>query len=130
MPKLPIDPLYIKVLRWSARALSLLPIIFAAGEILFPHSETSINVPLAEWVVAGLSFLAVIGLVLAWRWEGFGGAVAITGVVVFYLAYRMVRGEYFPAFGLVPLSMVLIPGALFMICWYCDQPLLSGNSTA
>jgi len=126
----PINPLSIKVIRWSARTLSLLPIIFAAGEILFPHSDTSINVPLAEWVVAGLSFLAVIGLALAWRWEGFGGAVAISGVVVFNLAYRLVRGENFPAFGLVPLSMVLVPGALFMICWYCDQPLLSGKSTA
>lgn len=67
------------------------------------------------------AFLSVLGLALAWRWEGLGGGIA----VVFSLAMLPVLlihwpiAEDFPRF-LIPYgvwAVLIIPGILFLICW-------------
>ena len=78
--------------------------------------------PLIENVPPLFSVLSVLGLALAWRWEGLGGAMA----VVFSLATLPVLlvhwpiAEGFPRYLVAPYGVwlaITIPGVLFLICW-------------
>jgi len=70
-----------------------------------------------------LSLLSVLGLGLAWRWEGLGGAIAI----VFSLAVLPVLlihwpiAQDFPRYLVAPYGtwmIIAIPGILFLVCWW------------
>lgn len=99
-------------LAWSARALSIvsagLLLLFFIGEGFDPS-----RVVLREWV--GLLFFpfgVVVGLILAWRREGLGGAVSVASLLAFYVwnilaSGGLPRGLAFVAFTL--------PGFLFLL---------------
>jgi len=55
----------------------------------------------------------VIGLILAWKWEGLGGIITIVCVLVFYVWVQIVKGR---SGGPVP-ALVGVPGGLFLIYW-------------
>jgi len=58
---------------------------------------------------AGL-LAAWIGLIIAWKWEGIGGALIISGVIIFHVVeYRLWLNWIFGLLGLV--------GILFLFCW-------------
>lgn len=61
-----------------------------------------------------LEFLALIaawiGLIIAWKWEGIGGALIISGVVIFHVEEHQLWLNWM--FGLLGLV-----GILFMTCW-------------
>ncbi|MEE9188654.1 MAG: hypothetical protein V3U36_04730 [Anaerolineales bacterium] len=63
-------------------------------------------------------FLGVIGLMLAWRWEGFGSILSIVCVIANYVMYIAFGGQGRGLF-VVPVILlpVLIPGILFLISW-------------
>jgi len=70
-----------------------------------------------------LAFLSVLGLVLAWRWEGLGGAIAIlfnlAGLPVLLIHWPI--AHEFPLYLFAPYGvwmMIAIPGVLFVICWW------------
>lgn len=67
--------------------------------------------------------LSVIGLGIAWRWEGLGGAIA----VIFNLAMLAVLLIHwpithdFPRYLVAPYGVwlaIAIPGMLFLMCWW------------
>ncbi len=64
-----------KVLRWTARILSALILAFHAlsflGDRLPPNLPTHDVVNLILWG------LVMLGLIIAWKWEGIGGVVII-----------------------------------------------------
>ncbi|MFN2218278.1 MAG: hypothetical protein ACK2UA_06710 [Anaerolineae bacterium] len=69
------------------------------------------------------ALLSALGLGIAWRWEGLGGAIA----VVFSLAWLPVLlihwpiAHDFPRYLLAPYGvwmMIAVPGILFLICWW------------
>jgi len=69
------------------------------------------------------SLLSVMGLGIAWRWEGMGGAIA----VIFSLAQLPVLliqwpiTHDFPSYLLAPYGtwlLIAIPGLLFLMCWW------------
>lgn len=68
-------------------------------------------------------FLSAVGLGIAWRWEGVGGALAVVFQLVnlpVLLMYWPIT-ERFPNYLIAPYGisvMVAIPGLLFMICWW------------
>ena len=70
-----------------------------------------------------LALLSVLGLGLAWRWEGLGGAMA----VVFSLAALPILLIHwpithdFPRYLVAPYGtwlLITIPGILFLMCWW------------
>ena len=72
--------------RWSARAWSILSIIYvliaAAGGRFDNQGPGPAGL---EWIGPALFPIGVlIGLALAWFWEGFGGFVALACLVGFY----------------------------------------------
>ena len=62
--------------------------------------------------------VSVVGLALAWRWEGLGGALNVAGFVANLILFWAIRGEFLPWGVALTLSLVLIPGILFLLCWW------------
>jgi len=104
-------------IRWIARIWSIASVGFIllmlAGEILSPHAPP----PTALRDLLGLFFFPLgtcLGMILAWRWEGLGGAITVGSLLAFYvMSYivdgRFPRGPYF--------LLVAAPGFLFLLSW-------------
>ena len=79
-----------------------------------PHAMK--DYPTIENLIPITLILSVLGLSLAWRWEGLGGAINIG----FYLAnvavhFWMISPRPYPYL----IAIVLpIPGILFLVCWW------------
>ncbi len=119
-------------LRWTARIWGTLVLIIALFVFMgyassFFHSGTADpyaaeDYPFIENLPPLFIFLSALGLGLAWRWEGLGGAIA----VFFQLATLPVLlihwpiAEDFPRYLFAPYGIsvvVAIPGILFLIYW-------------
>jgi len=121
-----------KWIRWTARiwgtAIIGITLLFLIGYAVNwvttgkadPHAVQ--DYPPIENLPPLFMLLSVIGLGIAWRWEGLGGAIA----VVFQLAtlplllihWPITRD--FPRYLVAPYgtSMIIaIPGILFLVCW-------------
>lgn len=97
-------------LRWAARAWSLLTLALVAGFLI---GEGGPGTP-AEW--AGFVFFPAGvcgGLLLAWRREGLGGAVATASLAAFYLVHRATAGAWPTGWAWLALAA---PGPLFLLC--------------
>jgi hypothetical protein len=103
-------------LRWTARLLALLiagfVLLMAIGEGFSPAKLKS-----SELALAVPFFVAWVGMVLGWRWEGLGGTLVVAGILGFYLVHfattgfgRFPRGWFFPT--------LTLPGILFLACWF------------
>jgi hypothetical protein len=122
-----------KWIRWTARiwgslivAFTLLFFIGYAWNLVTtgvadPHAVE--DYPPIENLPPLFAFLSVLGLGLAWRWEGLGGGIA----VAFSLAYLPVLlihwpiGHDFPRYLMAPYGVwvvIAIPGVLYLICWW------------
>ncbi len=109
------------VVRWIARILSILVIgiilLFFVGEADFSQP---VNLSLKEGI--GLLFFplgVLVGMVVAWRWEGIGAAITVGSLAAFYLSHLLLwhdfpSGPYFALFA--------SPGAIFGIAWLLSRP--------
>lgn len=116
------------MLRMTARifAIACLAVLF-----LFIFGESSDWSKVSGDEIVGLLFFPVgliIGLILAWRKELLGGAIAVGSVTAFYFVYGLLlngtleQGWWFIFFA--------IPGALFLaygIALACGQPAIGKN---
>lgn len=117
------------VIRWVARmwgsAIVALMVLFAFMHTVSPDAPPPTG---SEWV--GLAFFPLgvcAGLVLAWRWEGLGGGIAVGSYLAFY-AWMLVSGSGLPSGPYF--SLAAIPGALFLLCWLLSRGGRSRASTA
>lgn len=109
------------LLCWIARVWSLLSLGFVglcvAGEALYPTAPA----PSAPRDLLGLTlfpFAICLGMIVAWRWEGLGGAITVGSLVAFYILMfimdgRFPRGPFF--------VLVAAPGALFLASWWLSR---------
>jgi hypothetical protein len=98
-------------LRWAARLLGAglvgLVVIIFIGEGFNP-----LNLKPAEAMQMTLFLASCLGLILAWRWPLIGGAMATSGMLLFFAVEFAMTGR-FPK-GLVFLLM-LFSGAYFLL---------------
>jgi hypothetical protein len=104
-------------IRWIARIWSIASVGFVllivVGELVYPHAPP----PSAFRDLVGLFFFpfgTCVGMILAWRWEGVGGGIAVGSILAFYALLRVIdgrfpRGPYF--------ALVAAPGVLFLLSW-------------
>ncbi len=113
-----------KWIRWIARIWSFpiilcalpMPLGFVAG------LQEVADVPLNEVLLPIFMFLSVLGLGIAWRWEGLGGTITI----VFQLAALSLHLIHTPITQDFPRSavpyllsmMMATPAILFLVCWW------------
>jgi hypothetical protein len=104
------------VLRWSARVLSIFAVgavlLFAFGEGLNLSHFTPRELVLFLFFPLGVC----LGMILAWRWEGLGGAITVVSLAAFYLADRLMSSS-FPRG--IALAVLASPGFLFVLCRLC-----------
>ena len=101
------------VIRRTARIWSV-PSIIA---LLLPYFVEGLYwlqaTSLREVVGHSCFFTVIVGLILAWRWEGLGGGLTVCGVVVFYVTWwlhgKTPRGPFF--------LLIAAPGFLFLLVW-------------
>ena len=122
-----------KRIRWVARIwATVLVVVFllilignvsswVMGGEADPHAVE--DHPAIENLPPLFALLSVVGLAIAWRWEGLGGAIAIlfnlAGLPVLLIHWPI--AHEFPLYLFAPYGvwmMIAIPGVLFLICWW------------
>jgi len=110
---LPTQDHVVTAVRWIARVLSVLllglMIALAIGEAKPEH--------LREMALGYALFTILVGLVLAWKWEGLGSLLILGGFAVFALVNWSIRTlQPYPLHN--PFFGFLITGLLFSFCWW------------
>jgi len=101
------------ILRWLARLLSSLVILFVVLEVLGDHSPRGPS--RAEWIAIGFFPGALcLGFVVGWWREGLEALIATLGIVGFYVWSTASRGQipHGPWF-----IVVWSPAVVFLASW-------------
>jgi len=115
---------YTKVLRriariWSIAIIAIGILIFAGLliESLLTNPATTLDYPWWENLMPLMMFLAIVGLAIAWRWEGLGALITLAGLLANLILYILTgRSEVLIVVAIM--IPVLIPAVLFLICWF------------
>ena len=87
------------------------------------------DVPFLEALPPILMFVSVLGLAIAWRWEGIGGVIALVfqlATIFVLLIQRPITDDFSRSAIPYLLSMVVtIPGVLFLVSWWRTRKRLS-----
>ena len=109
-------------LRRIARGWSLIVIgvalLILIGHIVSPDPYAVEDYPPVENLMPLSMLVSVLGLALAWRWEALGGVLNVAGFAANFFLFWAVRGEVLPWGVTLTLSPVLVPGVLFLLCWW------------
>ena len=103
---------------WSIVIIALTLFILIAEIIgtFVPVQSMNEPYPWYENLIPLSLVLSVVGLAIAWRWEGFGSVLCVFFVIATYVMYlafvRSDRGIYIVPIILLP---ILIPGILFLV---------------
>jgi hypothetical protein len=102
----------VKVVRWIARILSALIILFWG--VMIVGSFSSRPLPMRDRMGLTLMFAWLLGLALAWKWELAGAALTLAAILIqaFFINWRVVVG-----FGMLP----PITALLFLLCWWMGR---------
>jgi hypothetical protein len=104
----------LRVLRWSARVLSLFAVgivlSFVFGEGLNVSKLTARELALVVFFPFGVG----LGMVVAWRWEGLGGGITVASLAAFYIVHYLFSSIFPGGFAFIALAS---PGFLFLLCW-------------
>jgi len=110
--------------RWIRRAARVwsvviigITLVVAIAHIATPEQEAT-DYPPIENLLPVLMLLSVLGLGVAWRWEGAGGMINVGFFLANLVLYWVIRGRFFPLRGLIVLSAAIVPGVLFLVCWW------------
>ena len=112
-------PLIVKIIRHAARFSSLIVFIgvglVIAGSYNFPELRTT---PLPNEHLFHISLLiSAAGLILAWRWELWGGIVNIGFYLIGLYVYWRVYDRFMVFRGVLGIGVIIVPGLLFILCW-------------
>jgi hypothetical protein len=82
-----------------------------------------------------LMFVAALGSGIAWRWEGWGGAITVVSQLVTLpvLLIHWPITHDFPRYLVAPYGtwmIVAIPGILFLVCWWRSRELRPSDTSA
>ena len=113
-------PKRVIVLRWIARIMGTIVVVFFLslfiGEFL-RKGYLNFNHPLMSVFMA----LSMIGILLAWRWEGFGGFLGAISIILFdlvnvfwYQTPKMVNT-------IIGSLLWFIPSIIFIYCWWATK---------
>jgi hypothetical protein len=107
-------------IRWVARIWSLLLLAIAlilVGRNIFAPAPEATQFAEGDNLIPVSLLISVLGLLIAWRWEGLGAAINLGFFFANYLINWIYHHDILN-FGLVfALSPVILPGILFLVAW-------------
>ncbi len=110
----------IKTIRWLARILGVLVVIFWILKILDPQSGDLQQVAPVDAFLLSLTGLALAGLLLAWRWELAGGIFTLVMLFIREIAWVILKGNWMIGF-LILWVMIATPAILFLAAWRMER---------
>lgn len=111
-----ITPRFWKIIRWIARIWSLLVFTVAILVITSPEQEAAEPIPFEDIFLLCLWGVAVLGLLIAWRWDLQGGLITIATLFVREIMWVILKGSWYVNFLLV-WAFVVPPALLFICSW-------------
>ena len=109
-----------QVIRWIARIWSIPILIFAVLRTFAPDPYATEPVPAEDWFLLGLWGVAILGLLVAWRWELVGGIITIATMFFRELAWILLKGDWLVNFLIVWVAVVP-PALLFLVAWWLGR---------
>lgn len=97
-----------------ARIWSILVIMVILLMVIAPDPYATETVPAADWLLLSLYGVAVLGLIIAWRWRLAGGIITIVTLFARELAWVIIKGNWHADFLIIWL-FVLPPAILFLL---------------
>jgi predicted Ser/Thr protein kinase len=104
---------YDAMIRWTGRILALLGSVFVLIFILADGFPRFLGQPLVMQMELAATVEMLIGLLLGWRWAGWGAFLIADGWVVFLLA----EGGWPP----IPFTAFLVVAGLYAWAWWMQQ---------
>ena len=110
----------VKILRWTARIWSLFALALALIIVFSPDPYATEAVPFKDYFILSLWGVAILGLVIAWRWERIGAWMAIITLAIREVLYVIINHEWSISFLLV-WALVVPPAVMFLLAWTLDH---------
>ena len=115
------------IIRWLARIIGTLSVAVVLFLIVAESVEKGrIAIDSDRLPMTAFLFLAFIGLIMAWKWEGLGGAMALGGLIAFNI---LAPGSVAKGGNLVVTGLYGLPALLFIFCWWQTRKQLDPKAT-
>lgn len=115
-----VAPQSVRIVCWLARAWRILLFIVALMVIFHRDPRATEPVPAVDWLIFSLWGVAILGLLVAWRWERMGALIAVAAMVIRELAWVALRGHWLVNF-LIFWLFVLPPAILYLFAWGLEK---------
>ena len=116
----PDSTILVKILRWTARIWSLLAFILALVVALSPDPHAVNPITAREGFMLSLWLIAILGLLLAWRFERLGALISIIIMPIREAIYILFYREWTINFLLI-WALVIPPAVIYLIAWSRDR---------
>ena len=101
---------------WSILSLAFLLLFFATSIFSSGGDDTFAFKDMLQFVFFPIGL--TIGLILAWKWEGLGGIIAISSIIGFHLQMLVKHGNL--DFSLI-IELLAAPGIMFILYWILSR---------
>lgn len=112
----PVLPRSVKTIRRIARIWSILVTALILLIFFLPDSEASGPVVPVDIFLLSLTGIALLGLLVAWRWELAGGIFTLAMMVLREIAWLILKGQWLAGF-LILWIFIAPPAVLFLVAW-------------
>mgnify|MGYP001039902201 CR=1 FL=1 len=114
-------------IRFAARVWGGLVFLVAVLMIVMPDPEATEPIPVEDWFLLSLWGVAVLGLVIAWRWPVVGAILTLATMFVRELAWIVLKGGWLVSFLLFWL-WVVPPAILHLVAWGLDRRMVRSSA--
>lgn len=114
------------VIRWIARISgSLFIVVFLAFSVPEWVQKGTISIPSDRIPMVLSLYLVFLGLIIAWKWEGLGGIVALSGVLVYCILG--LQTDVKPGATILLTAIYALPALLFLVSWWQARRAVSAS---
>jgi len=109
-------PMAVTVLRTIAVLWTLAALVDAALLIIGKGQARDFN----DWPLLALWGVAIVGLVVAWKWNLLGGIIAIAFTALHDILALILNGSWLPGY-MIMWAFIIPPAVLFIIAWVLER---------
>lgn len=114
----------ISTLRYTARLFSVLLIFIVVSLAIGEAFPRPFDLSYKEMLFTAALLVMLIGLFLAWKWEGIGGSLIIVGFLIFVISNAIISKSLNLG---VFLLIFPLTGTLYLICCWRGKKIISNK---